>query len=51
MQEGRAELRQVEEARAAETAKWIAFYDADTNVEGARLNLLRQTGELTAALR
>ncbi len=51
MQEGRAELRQVEEARAAETAKWIAFYDADTNVEGARLNLLRQTGELAAALR
>ena len=28
MQEGRAGLRQVEEARVAETNKWIAFYDA-----------------------
>jgi outer membrane protein TolC len=51
MQEGRVQLRQVEEARAAETAKWIAFYNADTNVEGTRLNLLLQTGELAAALR
>ncbi|MGA2326120.1 MAG: TolC family protein [Bryobacteraceae bacterium] len=51
MQEGRAALRQVEEARAAETGKWIAFYDAGTNLEKARLNLLRHTGELQAALR
>jgi outer membrane protein TolC len=51
MQEGRASLRQVEEARAAETEKWIAFYDAGTTVEKARLNLLRQTGDLLAALR
>lgn len=51
MQEGRAALRQVEGARAAETEKWIAFYDAGTTVEKARLTLLRQTGELLAALR
>jgi outer membrane protein TolC len=51
MQEGRASFRQVEEARAAETGKWIAFYDAGANLEKARLNLLRQTGELLAALR
>lgn len=51
MQEGRVPLRQVEEARGAETDKWIAFYDAAENVEKARLNLLRLTGELTAALR
>lgn len=51
MQEGRAALRQVEEARAAETERWITFYDAGTTVEKARLNLLRQTGELLAALR
>lgn len=51
MQEGRAALRQVEEARAAETEKWIAFYDTGASVEKARLNLLRQTGELLAALR
>jgi outer membrane protein TolC len=51
MEEGRASLRQVEEARTAETAKWIAFYDAATTAEKARLALLRQTGELSAALR
>jgi len=27
-QEGRAALRQLEEARVAETDRWIAFYDA-----------------------
>lgn len=50
-QEGRASLRQVEEARTAETGKWVAFYDAASNVEKARLNLLRELGQLTAALR
>jgi len=47
--EGRAALRQVEEARFAEEEKWIAFYDADSNVERARFNVLRQTGEIAAA--
>lgn len=51
MQEGRVQLRQVEEARVAEANKWIAFYDAQYAVERARLNLLRQTGDLVAALR
>jgi outer membrane protein len=50
MNEGRASLRQVEEARSVETDKWIAFYDAGTNAVKARLNLLRQTGDLVAAL-
>ncbi len=50
MQEGRAALRQVEEARTAETDKWIALYEAGTGVEKARLALLRQTGGLIAAL-
>ncbi len=50
-QEGRVELSQLEEARAVESDKWIAFYDASTTVETARLNLLRETGELMAALR
>lgn len=49
--EGRAGLKQVEEARFAETEKWIAFYDAAYTVERARLSLLRQTGLLLAALR
>jgi outer membrane protein len=51
MNEGRASLRQVEEARFNENEKWIAFYDAQFNAERARLNVLRQTGELMAALR
>jgi outer membrane protein len=50
MTEGRASLRQVEEARFAEDEKWIAFYDAQFNAERARLNVLRETGELRAAI-
>ena len=51
MNEGRAALRQVEEARFNEDEKWIAFYDAQFQAEKARLMVLRHTGELTAALR
>lgn len=51
MNEGRASLRQVEEARFGEDEKWIAFYDAQFNVERARLNVLRQTGQLAALMR
>lgn len=51
MNEGRASLRQVEDARFNENEKWIAFYDAQFNAERARLNVLRQTGELIAALK
>jgi outer membrane protein len=49
--EGRVAMRQVEEARFAEDEKWIAFFDADTGVERARFNVLRQTGEIIAALK
>jgi hypothetical protein len=48
--EGRATLRQVEEARFSENEKWIAFYDAQYSAARARFNVLRQTGELRAAL-
>jgi outer membrane protein len=51
VQEGRAPMRQLQEARAAESDKWIAFYDAATNLEKARLAVLRQVGGLIAALR
>ncbi len=51
MGEGRASLRQVDDARAAETEKWIAFYDAAATAEKARWAVLRQTGDLIAALR
>ena len=50
MQEGRAPLRQVEEARVVENDKWIAFYDAQYGVERARWNLLRLSGSLLASL-
>ncbi len=50
LNEGRVTLRQVEEARFNENEKWIAFYDAQFNTERAQLELLRQTGELRAAL-
>jgi outer membrane protein TolC len=49
--EGRATEQQVDDARLAEQEKWIALYDAQHQVENARLDLLRQTGTLLAALR
>jgi outer membrane protein len=51
MAEGRASLRQVEQARFAENEKWIALVDAQVALERARLDLLRLTGGLLAALR
>jgi hypothetical protein len=50
MQEGRALLRQVEEARIVENHKWIAFYDAQYALERARWNVLRLTGEVAASV-
>jgi outer membrane protein TolC len=50
MQEGRATLGQLEEARGLETDKWIALYDASSSLEKVRLSLVRQTGDLVAAL-
>ncbi len=50
-EEGRASFDQIEQARSLEADKWTAFYDARLRVEKARLQLLRQTGELAAALR
>lgn len=49
--EGRVPLNEVEQARATETQKWEAFYDTQTVSQKARLNLLRQTGSLLAALK
>jgi outer membrane protein len=49
--EGRATEQQIDNARLAEQEKWIAFYDTQHAVENARLDLLRQTGTLLAALR
>lgn len=50
-EEGRVALEEVERARAVESQTWDAFYDAKYALEKAKLNLLRRTGELAAALR
>ena len=50
MDEGKASLRQLEEARYQEQERWLALYDAGYELELARLRLLRQTNELVAAL-
>ena len=50
LQEGRVTLRQVEESRVIENDKWIAFYDAQYNIQRARWNVLRLTGNLAATI-
>jgi outer membrane protein TolC len=50
MQEGRLSLRQVEESRIVENAKWMAFYDAQYAMEKAKWNVLRLTGGLVPAI-
>ncbi len=50
MNEGRASLQQLELARFDEDEKWIVFYDAQYTAEKAAWDLLRQTGNLVAAL-
>jgi outer membrane protein len=50
MNEGRASLRQVEDARVMENEKWLAFYDAQFASEKASYDLLKNTGQLVAAL-
>ena len=51
MDEGRLPLAKVEAARAAENEKWLAYYEAQHAAEIAKLNVLRQTGMIEAALR
>lgn len=50
MDEGRATRQAVDESRTQEQEKWMAFYDGQRSVEKARINLLRFTGTLQAAL-
>jgi outer membrane protein TolC len=51
MEEGRAAMRQMEEARFAENQRWIALYDAEYALEKARWGLARHTGDLLSALK
>jgi outer membrane protein TolC len=50
MNEGRATVQQLEQARVTENEKWIVFYDAQYAVEKAGWDLLHHTGNLIAAL-
>lgn len=51
MDEGRLPLARVEAARANENEKWLVYYEAQHAAEIAKLNVLKQTGTLEAALR
>jgi len=51
LNEGRVPRSIVDDARMMEQEKWIAYYEAQNTVEKAKLNLLRQTGTILAALR
>ncbi len=49
--EGKLPLAQVETLRAMENEKFLAYYVSQQTVERARLNVLRLTGTLAAALK
>jgi outer membrane protein len=49
-QEGRTPLSEVEKARLDESDRWLAFYDAETQVTRAKLAILRQMGTLVASV-
>ena len=50
-EEGRLPAAKIEQDRAVENEKWLAYYDAQTAAERARLNVLKQSGTLLAALK
>jgi outer membrane protein len=49
--EGHEILSNVEKARTAENERWLAMYEAEVQVQRARLGVLRQMGNLMATLR
>jgi hypothetical protein len=51
MDEGRLPLARVEQTRAAENEKWLAYYAAQHAAEATRLSVLHQTGTLLASLK
>jgi len=50
LDEGKATLRDIEQARLDEGDKWMAFLDADLAWERSQLNILRATGQLAKVL-
>ncbi len=49
--EGKVPMSRVEQARLEEGNRWIALYEAETQVTRAKLAILRETGTLLAVLR
>ncbi len=49
--EGRVSMTRVEQARLEESDRWMAVYDAETQVTRAKLAILRQMGTLLASIR
>ncbi len=49
--EGLIAMEEIERARLEESRTWGAYYDSQYAVQKAKLNLLRQTGQLAAAVR
>jgi hypothetical protein len=43
-------MSQVEQARLEENDRWIALYEAETQATRAKLAILRETGQLMAAV-
>jgi outer membrane protein len=50
LDEGKATLRDIEQARLDESDKWMAFLDADLAWQKSQLNILRATGQLAKVL-
>jgi outer membrane protein len=50
-EEGRANLREVEQARLDENEKWVAFLDSDYEHQKAQLELMNMTGDLRQLFR
>ena len=49
--EGLIAMEEIEKARLEESRAWSAYYDSQYAVQKAKLNVLRQTGQLAAAVR
>lgn len=49
--EGKLPMSALEQARADEQEKWLAYYDAQHALEIAKLNVLRYTGTLLASIK
>lgn len=49
--EGRMSIKNLEQARLEESNRWLAFYDAETQVTRTKLAVLREMGTLLLAVR